>query len=83
MAEDRRPDEMKRGIIGGLAGGRFIHGASSPSGSRTLEPYESPNLLPRVGPAGPGARFLEFDPRGLLASSKGAKWKFCSPAVLD
>lgn len=43
---------------------------TSPSGSRTLEPYESPTLLPRH-PKVLGARFREFDPRGLLASTEG------------
>ena len=51
MAEDRRPDGMKRVLLARWheVGSVMVH--LSPSGSRTLEPYESPSLLPRVGAA--------------------------------
>ena len=65
----RRPDAMKRVFSAGWHEVDLFMVRLSPSKSRTLEPYDSPSLLPWRRKA-PGARFLEFEPRGLLASNR-------------
>ena len=53
----------------------------SPSGSRTLESYEHPKLLPKRRKA-LGARILDSTSRGLLASEWRNRWKCYMPDAL-